>query len=184
MKLHAIALAAGLLGTGGVHAAVNNLNLTDTWHLGSFGAPETYGDAFAVNAPGTIDHSLNFTILTDLYAGAGVSDIPLDVNFGVFTLTITNITGLSADIFDSNDALYVSFASAGDLDHLTLPPSAYFAAGDYTLKIGGVAIGSNGGMYTVAAVTVPIPEPKTWGMLLAGLGVIGLRLWQRRAVVI
>lgn len=180
MKLHAIALAVGLMVAGGTHAAVNNLALTDTWHLGSFSAPDTYGDAFAVSTPGTIDHSLTFTILTDLYAGSGVSDIPLDVNFGAFTLTITNIDGLSAEIYDSNNALYTTFVSAGDPDHLTLPPSSLFVAGDYTLKIGGYATGEHGGMYTVAAVTVPVPEPETWGMLLAGLGLLGLRLRHKR----
>lgn len=181
MKLHTLVLAAGLMVAGGAHAAVNSLNLTDTLHLGSFSAGTTYGDAFAVTSAGTIDHSLTFKILTDLYAGSGVSDIPLDVNFGSFTLTITNIDSLSANIYDSNNVLYTTFVSAGDPDHLTLPASSYFAPGDYTLKIGGTATGSNGGMYTVAAVTVPVPEPETWGMLLAGLGLIGLRLRQKRA---
>lgn len=179
MKLHALALAAGLMVAGGAHAAVNNLALTGTLDLGDFGAPYTYADGFSVSGPGTIDHSLTFTILTNLYAGSGVSDIPLNMTIGSSTTAITNIDGLSAQIFDSFNNLYTTFVQNGDADHLTLPADSFFAAGDYTLKIGGTATGSAGGMYTVAAVTAPVPEPETWGMLLAGLGLIGLRLRQR-----
>lgn len=179
MKWHTLALAAGLAMTGSSYAAVNNLALTDTFILGSFGAPTTYADGFSVALPGVIDHSLTFTILMDLYAGSGVSDIPLSFTIGQTTTDITNITGLSAQIFNSSNTLYTSFVSAGDADHLTLPANSYFVAGNYTLKIGGTATGTSGGMYTVAAVTAPVPEPETWGMLLVGVGLIGLRMRQR-----
>ena len=181
MKLHAMALAAGLTMTGSAFAAVNSLNLTDTMNLGTFGAPVTYADAFSVSTAGTINHALAFTITAPLYAGAGVSDVPLSVVFGMFTLTVTDITGLNASIFDSSNNLYTSFVPTSNPDYLTLPTSSYFAPGSYTLKIGGNSIGASGGMYTVAAVTVPVPEPETWAMLLVGLGLVGMRLRQKAA---
>lgn len=179
MKLHTLALAAGLFMTGSSYAAVNSLALTDTFNLGSFGAPTTYADGFSVASAGAINHSLTFTILTNLYAGSGVSDIPLSLTIGQTSTEFTNINGLTAEIFDSGNVSYASFVSAGDADHLTLPANSYFAAGNYTLIIGGTATGIGGGMYTVAAVTAPVPEPETWGMLLAGVGLIGLRMRQR-----
>jgi hypothetical protein len=179
MKLHTLALAAGLMVGSSANAAVNSLLLTDSLFLGSFGAPTTYADGFSVASAGTINHSLTFTILTSLYAGSGVSDIPLSFTIGQTTTAITNINGLSAQIFDSSNNSYATFVSAGDADHLILPANSFFAAGNYTLKIGGTATGSSGGMYTVAAVTAPVPEPETWGMLLAGVGLIGLRLRQK-----
>lgn len=180
MKLHALALAAGVVMAGNAHA-INKLNLTDEFDLGDFGAPEIYGDTFSVSTKGTIDHSLTFDILTDLYAGAGLIDLELGVSVGKFTLTFTNITGLSAKIYDNNGGLYASFvAPTTDPDFLVLPWGSFFEMGNYTLKIGGEATGSLGGSYVIAAATAPVPEPETWGMLLAGLGLIGLRLRQKR----
>jgi hypothetical protein len=180
MKFHALALAAGLMMTGSAHATVS-LALTATHGLGSFGAPTTWGETFSVASAGTIDHSLAFNITAPLYAGSGVSDIPLAIPFGSFTLSITDITGLSAAIYDSSNSLYATFIQNGDPDHLTLPGNSYFAVDNYTLKISGNSVGANGGFYSVAAVTVPVPEPEAWAMLLAGLGLVGLRLRQKAA---
>lgn len=180
MKLHALALAAGLMMVGSANATVN-LALSDTKILGSFGAPTTWGETFSVASTGPINHSLTFTIMTPLYAGSGVSDIPLSIPYGSFTLSITDITGLSATIYDNSNNLYASFIQNGDPDHLVLPANSYFAVGNYTLKIGGTSAGANGGFYSVAAVTVPVPEPETWGMLLVGVGLIGWRLRQKIA---
>lgn len=181
MKLQALALAVGLAMTGSSFAAVNNLNLTDNMYLGAFGAPVNYADAFSVSTAGSINHTLSFDITAPLYAGAGVSDVPLSLVFGMFTLTITDITGLNASIFDSSSNLYTSFVPTSNPDYLTLPASTYFAPGSYTLNVSGTAFGSNGGMYTVAAVTIPVPEPETWAMLLVGLGLVGMRLRQKAA---
>jgi len=182
MKLHTFALATGLMMAGGANAAVNSLNLTDNLYLGAFGAPTSYVDGFQVTTAGTIDHSLTFAITTPLYAGSGVSDVPLSVNFGSFTLTVADITGLRATIYKGSNFItpFATFTSAGNPDYLTLPASSYFSAGNYTLKIGGTtAPGASGGLYTVAAVTVPVPEPETWAMLLVGLSLVGLRLRQK-----
>ena len=181
MKLRTLGLMIGLAMTGSTHAAVNSLELTDSFGLGAFGAPASYGDVFSVASAGAINHSLTFTILTDLYAGSGVSNVPLNLSYGLFTVEFTNITGLSAHIFDSYDVLYTSFMAPSGSGYLTLPASSFFAAGNYTLKIGGEATGTGtpAGMYTVAAVTAPVPEPETWGMWLVGVGLIGLRMRQR-----
>ncbi len=178
MKFHALLLAAGLLMTG--HAnAVNTLALNDSLNLGSFGAPFTFVDSFEVTTAGSINHSLAFNITAPLYAGSGVSDIPVSIPFGSFTFEVFNINNLSAQIFDSSNTLYASFVQNGDADHLTLPASSYFAVDSYTLRITGNATGSSGGLYSVAAVTVPVPEPETWAMLLVGLGLVGYRLRQK-----
>lgn len=180
MKLHTLALVAGLMMSGGASATVNLNNFSGT-NLGLFGAPELWSEAFSVADLGEFEHSLAFTITENLYAGSGIMDISLAMPSGNFTLVLTNIDNLSAEIF-SGSASFATFSQVGDADHLALAAGTYFAAGDYTLKIGGSATGSGSpaGFYNIAAVTAPVPEPETWGMLLAGAGLIGLRMRQRR----
>lgn len=52
---------------------------------------------------------------------------------------------------------------------------AYYnaSAGSYYWAVTGDAVGSNGGVYLYAANTAVIPEPETYAMMLAGLGLIG-----------
>ncbi len=48
------------------------------------------------------------------------------------------------------------------------------AAGTYTLQIRGTVSGTSGGSYAgVLNLTNPVPEPETYAMMLAGLGLMG-----------
>jgi hypothetical protein len=182
MKLQSLALAAGLL-VSSTASAVVTLNLTDGTNLGNFGAPTSWSESFQVSQTGTINHSLAFYISENLYGGSGVSNIPLGWNLGGgLTMTFTDITDLTATIYDSSNAVY-KFFNETSTGHLTLPADTLFYTGNYTLKITGNAIGQGtpAGMYVIGAVTAPVPEPETWGMLLAGLGLVALRLRQKRA---
>jgi hypothetical protein len=46
-------------------------------------------------------------------------------------------------------------------------------AGAYYWAVAGDAVGTQGGVYLYSANTVPIPEPETYAMMLAGLGMLG-----------
>lgn len=177
MTLRTLGLLAGLALASNAQAIT--LGLIDGTDLGTFGAPTTYGETFAVTSVGSFDHDLSFTITEPLYAGSGIANIPLSVDFGSFELKVTDIDNLAATIYDSNDVAYATFEVSGSPDLLTLPTGSFFAPGDYTLKVTGETTGQNGGFYVVAAVTVPVPEAQTWGMLLVGLAAVALRMRQR-----
>ncbi len=185
MKLYALALAAGLM-VSGTASAVVTLSLDDGKNLGNFGAPTSWSGSFQVLDKGDINHSLGFTITENLYGGSGVSNIPLGWDLGGgLTMMFTDITNLAATIYDSSGAVYKPFTETST-GHLSLPVSTIFYTGSYTLKITGIASGEGdtAGMYVIGAVTAPVPEPETWGMLLAGLGLVGLRLRQKRATAL
>lgn len=46
-------------------------------------------------------------------------------------------------------------------------------AGAYYWAVAGDAVGTNGGVYLYSANTAPVPEPETYAMMLAGLGMLG-----------
>lgn len=56
-------------------------------------------------------------------------------------------------------------------------------AGDYSIKLRGVGDGTAGGAYAYELHLAAIPEAETWAMLLAGLGLVGMKLRRRAAVL-
>jgi hypothetical protein len=57
--------------------------------------------------------------------------------------------------------------------------SMLLAPGSYTYRITGDVTGDLGGKYSYNVTAVPVPEPETWAMLVAGLGLVGLQLRRR-----
>jgi len=47
------------------------------------------------------------------------------------------------------------------------------AGGNYYWAVSGDAVGAKGGVYLYSANTAPVPEPETYAMMLAGLGLLG-----------
>lgn len=99
----------------------------------------------------------------------------------------------------TNDAgdpfsVFTYMGSAFDADLNGMASGSFtLAAGDYSVFVGGVnyvaQIGAmapypNYGLrvtLNVAAVPAPVPEPETWAMLLAGLGLVGWAARRRQA---
>lgn len=54
------------------------------------------------------------------------------------------------------------------------------AAGNYTLQFNLAGGGNYTGSYSISAVTTPVPEPETYGMMLVGLGLMGTIAFRRQ----
>lgn len=52
-------------------------------------------------------------------------------------------------------------------------------AGDYFYLVTGTATGSAGGVYSLVSTAAAVPEPETYALWLAGLGVVGFVVMRR-----
>lgn len=128
----------------------------------------SYSTVFNV-LPGTsFADTVNFSIAApSALTGTATS---LRLNFG--SLSLWDIAGLTVNVWNNSHPFgTVNFGSfAGDASSYTfnLP-----SAGNYHVDITGTATGSFGGTYAVGLQVAAVPEPETYAMLLAGLGVMG-----------
>ncbi|MCU0842812.1 MAG: FxDxF family PEP-CTERM protein [Thiobacillaceae bacterium] len=78
---------------------------------------------------------------------------------------------LALGVFKTGGALMGSVVGSGSV---TFDPPT---AGSYTAIVFGEPGAFNGFTFSTFGVTVtPVPEPETWAMLLAGLGLVGMQL--------
>ena len=94
------------------------------------------------------------------------------------------ISSVSATLFNNpaGGPLYSTVGSSFQ----NLVPSSPLAAGSYELRITGTSHplnfmdGGYSGYMTLATTTAPIPEPETYAMMLAGLGLMGFVARRRK----
>ncbi len=172
-KLNLVA-AAVLMASGGVNAAPT---VNGTW--GSHD-PFEFG-FFATAGNVSFDHIYTFTL-----------DLPGP--YQAITTAVTNDSSPS-NVFDISNGTLSLFADNGDLDYTndTLVGSSFsfdntsvtgvfspLAAGNYFYEVTGNVTGSVGGSYTLSSTVSAVPEPETYAMLLAGLGLVGFSARRRR----
>jgi hypothetical protein len=93
------------------------------------------------------------------------------------------ITGLS--LYNSTGTLVTqgSMLQSGTVDVWTISGSNLMA-GNYYLQVTGNLVGNTAAAFGGAvsmAMAAPVPEPETYGMMLAGLGVLGFLARRRKA---
>ena len=79
-----------------------------------------------------------------------------------------------------------NFAFSADVDFNVAAGTGFFVDGINTIEMRGTSVNSQWDAFwfstTVTGQTAPIPEPETWAMLAAGLGLVGvMRARARRA---
>ena len=129
------------------------------------------------NMPIIIGNIVPMGLFQDIYSftivdGGDLAGSVSATNFGSY-----NILGLTVTLLDSSfnqvgfDSTPASFTFSG------------LSAGNYALNVLGFATGTSGGLYggSFVAETTPIPEPETYALMLAGLGIIGFVAARRKS---
>ncbi len=137
--------------------------------FGEHGALESSG-LVSVNNPFFFD-TYSFTLASQSELSSSVSGIGLVG--GTYSLFFAGLDGLLGGGDDSFLAGYaISASNPPQVNSLTVDSGAYY----YTLS-GGVPAQ---GVYSLSSAVVAVPEPGTYGLMLAGMGVMGLIAARRR----
>ena len=169
----ALALVLGL----GLAAGANATTTTVTHVTGSgFGGSIMLGDGVAkeVYVPkGTFEDIYYFSIGEILGSEGQVSVWYAPKSGYTFAsdLTISLYKGTYGD--STPDVLKATLPKTGPTTYYG--DGVYDTTGDWYYTISGEANGTKGGHYSfwVGTYTAPVPEPETYAMLLAGLGLMG-----------
>ena len=164
---------------------------------GSMGSAVAVGPGYLGDLVGqtyTITNTINGfnTPIADVYdfdIGSLVSEtvataVKVSLSFGGSSTPIYNINNFAITLKDTNGFQYAfdnSFNALGELElTATLAPSALGAPGFYQFLVTGTTSGSAGGVYLGALSAQAVPEAETYGMMLAGLGLVGFMVSRRR----
>jgi hypothetical protein len=161
---------------------------------GAYANTDTDLGMVSANAPTTFQGSVvdGSTSFSDIFrftleqpnAGSGYSVInfPLDLgaagNLNTVLSTISLVSYGADNAFGGGDDQVlksVVLPSDGNTqDHINLSWDQPITGGAY-LSVGGVVDGSLGGIYSgsISSSVSPVPEPESFAMLLAGLGLMG-----------
>lgn len=159
MKIKSIVAAAVLAATG----VTNSFAVTS--------APTLNPSAsFSSQVSGLFSDTWTFNLGSASTIAASLSNV--EITFGSMTFgAISNFSALlnGSPIFGLN-----SFSSSNPPLTVTtkvLSGSTFLPAGDFTLQVSGNA--GTGASYAGSIVAAAVPEPETYAMLLAGLGLMG-----------
>jgi PEP-CTERM motif len=148
--------------------------VTDPYDLGSLGAgSET---ALLVGVVGNANSSFLEYAVFNVSETVSVSGVATTLTLGFGWADIDNFT---VSLWSGANSVLATFAGNNttfDLGVLT--------AGDYSLQFTGTfSPFSDMGTYGVGLVAAPVPEPSTYALMLAGLGLVGFMARRRREVV-
>lgn len=125
---------------------------------------------------GSFSDTYNFSISSASLLSSSANNLPLSLSF----FNVLDVAGLTVNVWDNHHpngwTNFGNFAGNNSTYTFNLP-----SAGDYHLDITGTATGLAGGVYSVSISAAPVPEPETYAMLLAGLGLMGAITRRRKA---
>jgi hypothetical protein len=192
MKLKSLVLSALVAGAafasqGAAAQAIDRSVPLVTAGDGVGGFNAHFGDTFTSSTMGnTFTDVFTFNVGTPFDAAASVTSSYLNTPQTKDLL----ITGLSLYRYDPATMAVLGTAVAGinetgfgshPTDSWSL--SAFgLSSGAYALRVDGRVLGAGGGAFGGDLTISPVPEPQTWGMLLAGLGLVSVAVRRKPAL--
>lgn len=121
--------------------------------------------------------------------GSDTFQLPVTSILDKFTFSLASAVGLESDVvflgrppISGTISLYADKAVDTLVGSYAFSTGSYsfgaLTAGDYYYTV--AATGSGGGGFTFGSYIVPVPEPETVAMMLAGLGLLGFVSRRRR----
>jgi len=137
-----------------------NVSINNT--ISGLGTPIT--DVYSFDIGSTTSEAIATAVKVKLQYGSSSTPTYDIINFAI-TMLDTDGMQYAFDTFDGNGALELS---------AVLAPSMLGAPGFYQVVVTGTTAGSAGGIYAGALSAAPVPEPKDWMLMLAGIGLVGM----------
>ena len=124
--------------------------------------------SFANHDVGAFLDTYNFNIPSTTAANGVLTSYNL--SFG--GVEYFHISNLKVDLFN-NDHFVQTIPTTTSPLYDSVAGGGLFTSGSWAFKVEGTADGVSGGTYSFNVLTAPVPEPESYAMLLAGLGLMG-----------
>lgn len=165
--------------------AMNGDNVTSSIAVGELSSAP-YSDTFShlSSSNQRFSDTFSFTIGTESTFTATLQNFFLSYPIiKGFDVTLLDIKNLKATLWSDSDVATLTAKKGITTLSAEDSYSSILSAGDYHFTVTGKTIGFIGGAYSLtmnAVPTAPIPEPESYAMLLAGLGLMGTIAHRRR----